>query len=55
MMEIVDAFTDVALHEVGLTTQAVKNVIYVQHSARAGWVPFLEKNAQELAGDPPNS
>ncbi len=42
-MEIVDAFTDVALQEVGLTTQAVKNIIYVQHSARAGWVPFLEK------------
>jgi hypothetical protein len=33
--EIVDTFSGVAWHEVGLTTQVVKNKIYVQPTARA--------------------
>ena len=35
--EIVDTFAGVAWHESGLTTQVVKNRIYVQPSARFGW------------------
>jgi hypothetical protein len=35
--EIVDIFSDVAWHEAGLTTHVVKNMIYVQPTARAGW------------------
>jgi hypothetical protein len=33
--EIVDSFADVAWHDAGLTTQVVKNCIYVQPSVRA--------------------
>jgi hypothetical protein len=40
--EIVDTFSDIAWHEAGLTTQAIKNRIYVQPSAREGWALFLE-------------
>jgi len=36
--EIVDSFADIAWHEAGLTTQVVKNMIYVQPSAREGWI-----------------
>jgi hypothetical protein len=37
----VDSFADVAWHETGLPTQAVKNMIYVQPIAREGWIQFL--------------
>jgi len=40
--EIVDSFADVAWQEAGLTTQVVKNHIYVQPSDREGWIQFLE-------------
>ena len=45
--EIVDSFLDVAWNEVGLTTQAIKNRIYVQPSAREGWVQFLETSPRD--------
>jgi len=35
--EIMDSFADVAWHEAGLTTQVVKNRIYVQPTACEGW------------------
>ena len=36
-----DSFADIAWHEVGLTTRVVKNMIYVQPSARDGWIQLL--------------
>jgi len=39
--EIVDSFVDIAWNEAGLTTQVVKNKIYVQLYAREGWTKFL--------------
>ena len=41
--EIVDSFADVDWHEAGLTTQVTKNKIYVQPTAREGWIQFLAK------------
>jgi hypothetical protein len=35
--EIVDTFSEVVWHEAGLSTQVIKNKIYVQPSAREGW------------------
>jgi hypothetical protein len=40
--EIVDVFAHISYHEAGLTTQEVKNRIYVQPSARSGWVQYME-------------
>ena len=40
--EIVETFAGIAWHEAGLTTQPIKNRIYVQPSARVGWVQFLD-------------
>ena len=38
-----DSFTEaVAWQEAGLTIQVIKNRIYVQPSAREGWIQFLE-------------
>lgn len=51
--EIVDTFTDVAWHEAGLTTQSIKNRIYVQPSARAGWVHFLDYTPRDPAASLP--
>ena len=39
--EIVESFANIAWHEAGLTTQVVKNRIYVQPSARDGWIQLL--------------
>ena len=36
--EIVDSFAEVAWHEAGLVTQVVKNRIFVQPTARTGWI-----------------
>ncbi len=41
--KIKDSFADVAWHEAGLTTQVVKNMIYVQPTAREGWIKFLDE------------
>ncbi len=46
--EIVDVFTDIAWVEAGLRTQTVKNRIYVQPSARAGWRQYLEETPRNL-------
>ena len=40
--EIVESFADIAWHEAGLTTQPINNNIYVQPSARGGWIQFLD-------------
>ncbi len=40
--EIVNTFSEVARHEAGLTTQVIKNRIYVYSSARNGWLQFLD-------------
>jgi hypothetical protein len=40
--EIVETFADIAWHEAGLTTQPIKNRIYVQPSARVGWAQLLD-------------
>jgi hypothetical protein len=40
--EIVDSFDEVAWTEKGLTTQVVKNRIFVQPSARNGWSELLQ-------------
>ena len=40
--EMVEVFADIAWHEAGLTIQTVKSKIYVQPSAREGWVQFLD-------------
>jgi len=45
--EIVDSFSDMAWNEAGLTTQAVKNRIYVQPSAREGWINFLDATPRD--------
>ena len=50
--EIVDFFVDIVGHEVGLTTHVVKNMIYVQPSAREGWIQFLAGNSEEPIGSP---
>ena len=42
IVEIVDTFADIAWHEAGLTTQPIKNLIFVQPLARVGWVQFLD-------------
>jgi hypothetical protein len=42
IVEIVDTFTDVAWNEACLTTHVIKNRIYVQPTAMAGWVEFLD-------------
>jgi hypothetical protein len=39
--EIVDSYADIAWNEAGLTTRVVKNIIYVQPSAREGWTKFV--------------
>jgi hypothetical protein len=46
--EIVDTFSEVAWHEAGLTTQVIKNKIYVPSSARAGWTEFLDSTPRDL-------
>ena len=40
--EIVETFAYIVWHEAGLTTQPIKNRIYVQPSVRVGWVQFLD-------------
>ena len=42
--EIVDRLPALAMSEAGLTTQASKNRIYVQPSARAAWTAYLDAN-----------
>jgi hypothetical protein len=44
LAEIVNKLPALAMSEVGLTTQASKNRVYIQPSARAGWIAFLEAN-----------
>jgi hypothetical protein len=51
--EIVDSFAEVAWHEAGLTTQVVKNRIFVQPSARTGWVQFLESTPRDPSAQLP--
>ena len=36
------------MSEVGLTTQALKNMIYVQPSAREAWISYLEGNPRSF-------
>jgi len=45
--KIVDTFPEVAWHEAGLSTQVIKNKIYVQPSAREGWSRFLESTPRD--------
>ncbi len=40
--EIVEVFANIAWQEAGLTTQTIKNKLFVQPSAREGWVQFME-------------
>jgi hypothetical protein len=40
--EMVEGFPALAWEEAGLTTQKVKNRIYVQPSAQANWCRFME-------------
>ena len=47
--EIVDTFSKVVWHEAGLSTQVVKNRIYVQPSAREGWCQLLDITPRDLA------
>jgi hypothetical protein len=44
LAEIVDKLPALAMSETGLTTQASKNRIYVQPSARAAWITYLDAN-----------
>jgi hypothetical protein len=51
--EIVDTFAEVVWHEGGLTTQVIKNRIYVQPTARAGWVEFLDSTPRDSTASLP--
>ena len=42
--KVVGKLPELAMSEAGLQTQAMKNRIYVQPSARAGWIAYLEEN-----------
>ncbi len=42
--EIATKLRALAMSECGLKTQATKNRVYVQPSARAGWLAYLEEN-----------
>ncbi len=44
LAEVVGELPALAMSEVGLTTQASKNRMYVPPFARAGWVAFMEAN-----------
>ncbi len=44
LAEIVGMLHALAMSEAGLTTHASKNRIYVQPSARAAWVAYLDAN-----------
>jgi len=46
--EVVQQLPALAMSEIGLTTQATKNKMYVQHSARTAWLSYLEKNPRNL-------
>ena len=45
--EIVDSFAEVAWHEAGLSTQVVRNRIFVQPSARSRWIQILESTPRD--------
>ncbi len=51
--EIAEAFTELAWHEAGLTTQVVKNKIYVQPSTHEGWTRFLDSTQKDPAASLP--
>jgi hypothetical protein len=42
--EIVVKLPDLTMSECGLTTQAIKNMVYVQPSARTTWTSYLDEN-----------
>jgi hypothetical protein len=42
--KVIGKLPKLAMSEAGLKTQAMKNTIYVQPSARAGWIAYLEEN-----------
>jgi len=42
--KVVGKLPELAMSEAGLKTQAMKNRIYVQPSARTGWIAYLEDN-----------
>ena len=44
LAEIVGKLPTLAMSEARLTTQASKNRVYVQPSARAAWVAYLDAN-----------
>ena len=44
LAEIVGQLPALVMSEAGLTTQASKNMIYVQPSARAAWIAYLDAN-----------
>jgi hypothetical protein len=44
LAEIVDKLHALAMSEAGLITQATKNRAYVQPSARATWITYLDAN-----------
>jgi hypothetical protein len=42
--KVIGKLPELAMSEAGLQTQAMKNRIYVQPSARAGWIAYLEEH-----------
>ena len=52
--EIVDSLAEVAWQEAGLSTQVVKNRIFVQPFARFGWTHFLESTPRDPSALLPN-
>jgi hypothetical protein len=42
--EIVVKLPEQAMSECGLTTQAIKNMVYVQPSVRPAWISYLDDN-----------
>jgi len=46
--EIVVKLPELAMSDCGLTTQATKNMVYVQPSAKAAWTSYLNENPKNL-------
>ena len=46
LAEVAAVFPDLAWTEAGLETQAVKNRVFVQESAREAWLEYLETNEE---------
>ena len=49
LAQIVDTLPTLAMSEAELTTQATKNRVYVQSSARASWIAYLDTNPRSEA------